>query len=46
MTTHALEQPFARGSAALVWTLIARSIGLTAGVAVALLVVAALLSLS
>jgi hypothetical protein len=45
MTIHALEQPVARGSAALVWTLIARSIGLTACVAVALLVVAALLSL-
>ena len=33
----------ARGSAALVWTLIASSFGLAAGVAIALLMVAALL---
>jgi hypothetical protein len=39
-----LEQPVARGSAALVWTLVARSIGLAACIAVALLAVAALLS--
>jgi len=39
-------QLFAQGSAALVWTLIARSIGLTACVAVVLLAVAALLSVS
>jgi hypothetical protein len=44
MTTHALEQSAGRGSATLIWTLIARSIGLTACVAVALLVFAALLS--
>ena len=44
MTTSGLEQPL-RGSAALVWTLIARSIGLTACVAVALLLVAAFLSM-
>ncbi len=44
MTTHALEQPVARGSAALVATLVARAIGLAACVAVALLVAAALLS--
>ena len=37
-------QSLARGSAAVVWTLIARAIGLTAGVAVALLVMAALMS--
>src|SRR5581483_1338334 len=35
--------PVARGSATLVWTLVARSIGLAAGVAIVLLVAAALL---
>ena len=38
------EQVVTRGSAALVWTLIARSIGVTAGIAIALLIVAASLS--
>jgi hypothetical protein len=45
MTTHAVQQPAGGGSGALIWMLIARSIGLTACVAVALLAVAALLSL-
>jgi len=36
-------QAVARGSATLVWTLIASSFGLAAGVAIALLMVAALL---
>jgi hypothetical protein len=45
MTTSAGEQRVVgRGSAALIWTLIARSIGVTAGIAVALLIVAAVLS--
>jgi tetrahydromethanopterin S-methyltransferase subunit F len=46
MMTNTLEQPVARGSAALIWTLVTRAIGLTAGLAVALLIVAALLSMS
>jgi hypothetical protein len=45
MTTNVGEQQVvARGSAALVWTLIARSVGLTAGIALALLIAAAVLS--
>ena len=43
--TNDVVQPVARESAALVWTLIARSIGLTAGVGIALLGTAALLSM-
>jgi hypothetical protein len=38
------QQVVARGSAALIWTLIARSVGVTAGIAVALLIAAAVLS--
>ena len=34
----------ARGSAVLVWTLVARSLGLAAGIAVGLLVIAAIVS--
>jgi hypothetical protein len=45
MMTNDVAQPVARESAALVWTLIARSVGLTAGVGIALLGMAALLSL-
>ena len=45
MTTNVWEQQVvARGSAFLVGTLIARSVGVTAGIAVALLIVAAVLS--
>ena len=44
MAKHVV-QPVARESAVLVWTLIARSVGLTAGVGLALLVMAALLSM-
>jgi len=43
-TNAAEQQVVARGSAALVWTLIARSVGVTAGIALALLIVAAMLS--
>jgi hypothetical protein len=39
-----LEQPVARGSAVVIWTLVTRAVGLTAGLAVALLIAAALLS--
>lgn len=42
MTSRAV-QPVARESVALVWTLIARSVGLTAGVGIVLLGMAALL---
>jgi hypothetical protein len=45
MMTNDVVQPVARESVALVWTLIARSVGLTAGVGIALLGMAALLSL-
>ena len=44
MMTNEVVQPGPRESAALVWMLIARSVGLSAGVAMALLAVAALLS--
>jgi hypothetical protein len=45
MTTNGGEQlVVARESAALIWTLIAPPVGLTAGIAVALLIVAAVLS--
>ena len=43
MMTNAAAQPVARESVALVWTLIARSVGLTAGVGIVLLGMAALL---
>ncbi len=41
--TNSAVQPVARESVALVWTLIARSVGLTAGVGIVLLGMAALL---
>jgi hypothetical protein len=41
--TQVAVQPVARESVALVWTLIARSVGLTAGVGIVLLGMAALL---
>jgi hypothetical protein len=44
MTTDHALQPVAQGSFSLVWTLVTRSIGLTAGVALALLLMAALIS--
>jgi hypothetical protein len=44
MTTNAEIQTVARESAAMVWTLVARSVGLTAGVGLVLLAMAALLS--
>ena len=43
MMTNGTVQPIARESVALVWTLIARSVGLTAGVGLVLLGMAALL---
>ena len=45
MMTNDVVQPIARESAALVLTLITRSVGLTAGVGIALLAMAALLSI-
>jgi hypothetical protein len=45
MTTDTAELTAARGSVSLVWMLLARSFGLAAGVAVALLAVASLLQL-
>jgi hypothetical protein len=44
MTTNAAVQPVARESVAMMWTLVARSVGLTAGVGIVLLAMAALLS--
>jgi hypothetical protein len=44
MTANVETQPVARESAAVVGVLIARSVGLTAGVGLALLAMAALLS--
>lgn len=43
MMTNGAVQPVARQSVTLVWTLIARSVGLTAGVGIVLLSMAALL---
>ena len=43
MMTNGAVQPVARESVTLVWTLIARSVGLTAGVGIVLLGMAALL---
>jgi hypothetical protein len=45
LTNDDVAQPVARESVALVWTLVTRSVGLTAGVGIALLAVAALLSI-
>jgi len=44
MTTQEAIQPVRHGSFGLVWALAIRSIGLTAGVALAMLLVAALIS--
>ncbi len=44
MTTHSAVQPVTHGSLGLLWTLVTRSVGLTAGLAVALLLMAALIS--
>ena len=44
MTTEEAIQPAKNESLGLVWTLAIRSIGLTAGVAIAMLILAALLS--
>jgi hypothetical protein len=44
MTTDNAAQPVNSDSFSLIWTLITRSIGLTAGLAVAMLIVVALLS--
>jgi len=41
-----LSPAVTRGSAALVWTLVARSFGLAAGIAAAILIAAALLRVS
>jgi tetrahydromethanopterin S-methyltransferase subunit F len=46
MTVHVQAQPVARESVAMVGVLVARSVGLTAGVALALLGMAALLSIA
>jgi hypothetical protein len=43
MTTNAAVQPVARESVAMVWMLVARSVGLTAGVGIVLLAIAALM---
>jgi hypothetical protein len=44
MATEQAVQPVRHGSLSLLWTLAIRSIGLTAGVALALLLAAALIS--
>jgi hypothetical protein len=44
MTTNTAAQKVSPGSFSLVWTLVTRSIGLTAGLAVALLLLAALIA--
>jgi hypothetical protein len=44
MKTEDASQPVTSGSFRLVWTLLARSVGVTAGIWVALLIVAALIS--
>lgn len=44
MTTERAALPVTNGSLGLLWTLVTRSIGLTAGLAVALLLMAALIS--
>jgi hypothetical protein len=45
MMSNDIAQPGARESAALLWMLVARSVGLTAGVGIALLGMTALLSM-
>jgi hypothetical protein len=44
MTTNSAAQPITIGSFSLLWTLVTRAVGLTAGLAVALLIMAALIS--
>jgi hypothetical protein len=44
MATELAAQPVTDGSLGLLWTLVTRSVGLTAGLAVALLLFAALIS--
>ena len=44
MTTEYASQSVTKGTLGLVWKLVSRSVGLTAGLAVALLIVAALIS--
>ena len=44
MTTMYAAQPVTRGSLGVLWTLVTRSVGLTAGLAIALLLFAALIS--
>jgi hypothetical protein len=44
MTTNTAAQPIATRSIGLLWTLVTRSVALTAGLAVALLIMAALIS--
>ena len=44
MTTQSAAQPVTHGSFSLLWTLVTRSVGLTAGLAIALLIMAALIS--
>lgn len=44
MTTEHAAQPVTDASLGLLWTLVTRSVGLTAGLAVALLLFAALIS--
>jgi hypothetical protein len=44
MTTQPASPAVTNGSFGLLWTLIARAVGLTAGVAVALLLISALMS--
>jgi hypothetical protein len=44
MTTEHAMQPVGHGSFSVLWTLVMRAVGLTAGVAIALLLMAALIS--
>jgi len=44
MSAHDASQQFTNGSLGMLWTLIARSVGLTAGLAIALLLISALIS--
>ncbi|MCU1382720.1 MAG: hypothetical protein JWL71_1417 [Acidobacteria bacterium] len=44
MTTQSASPRVANGSLGLLWTLVTRSVGLTAGLAIALLLISALMS--
>jgi hypothetical protein len=44
MITPTVTQPITPGSFGLVWTLVTRAVGLTAGLGVAMLIMAALMS--